>query len=47
VILDSFTDGSMLLGAAMIFWMGVLTVIGTLLSDILLVFLDPRIQLDN
>ena len=44
VLLDAFLRGDVFLGAAMVFWMGVLTVIGTLISDILLFMLDPRIR---
>ena len=44
VLLNAFLGGNMFLGAAIVFWMGVLTVIGTLISDILLFMLDPRIR---
>ena len=47
VLLDAFLNGQQFLAAGIIFWLGALTVIGTLLSDILLVWLDPRIQFEK
>ena len=47
VLLDAFLNGQQFLAAGIVFWLGVLTVIGTLLSDILLVWLDPRIQFEK
>ena len=44
VLLDAFLNGQQFLAAGIVFWLGVLTVIGTLVSDILLAWLDPRIQ---
>jgi len=35
----------MLLASAIILMLGVLTVVGTLLSDLLLMWIDPRIRL--
>jgi peptide/nickel transport system permease protein len=37
----------MFLAGTIILLLGVLTVIGTLLSDLLLMWLDPRIRLDS
>ncbi len=47
MLLDAFLNGQQFLAAGIVFWLGVLTVIGTLLSDILLVWLDPRIQFEK
>ncbi len=35
----------MLLGSTIILMLGILTVLGTLLSDLLLMWIDPRIRL--
>ena len=47
VLLDAFLNGQQFLAAGIVFWLGVLTVIGTLVSDILLAWLDPRIQFEK
>ncbi|MDA1348927.1 MAG: ABC transporter permease [Chloroflexi bacterium] len=46
VLLRSLTNQDLFLAAAIVLMLGVLTVIGTLISDILLVIFDPRIRLD-
>ena len=47
VLLRSVLTQDMFLAATVIMIMGVMTVIGTLLSDILLIILDPRIRLEG
>jgi peptide/nickel transport system permease protein len=47
VLLKSTLIQDMFLAATVIMIMGVMTVIGTLLSDILLIILDPRIRLEG
>ena len=37
----------MFLAGTIVLLLGVMTVIGTLISDILLVWIDPRIRLEN
>ena len=45
VLLQSLLSQDMLLASTIILLLGVLTVIGTLLSDLLLMWIDPRIRL--
>ncbi len=45
LLLQSLISQDMLLGSTIILLLGVLTVIGTLLSDLLLMWIDPRIRL--
>jgi peptide/nickel transport system permease protein len=45
LLLHSLLSQDMLLGSTIILMLGVLTVIGTLLSDLLLMWIDPRIRL--
>jgi peptide/nickel transport system permease protein len=45
LLLRSLISQDMLLGSTIILMLGVLTVIGTLLSDLLLMWIDPRIRL--
>jgi peptide/nickel transport system permease protein len=45
VLLHSLLSQDMLLASTIILMLGVLTVIGTLLSDLLLMWIDPRIRL--
>ena len=45
VLLHSLLSQDMLLASSIILMLGVLTVIGTLLSDLLLMWIDPRIRL--
>ena len=45
LLLRSLISQDMLLGSTIILLLGVLTVIGTLLSDLLLMWIDPRIRL--
>lgn len=47
LLLQALVSQDMYLAASMIFILSVLTVIGTLLSDILLAWLDPRIRLER
>jgi peptide/nickel transport system permease protein len=44
LLLHSLISQDMLLGSTIILMLGVLTVIGTLLSDLLLMWIDPRIR---
>jgi peptide/nickel transport system permease protein len=44
LLLHSLISQDMLLGSTIILLLGVLTVIGTLLSDLLLMWIDPRIR---
>ena len=46
VLVQSLLTQDMFLGATIILFLGVMTVIGTLLSDILLAVLDPRIRVN-
>jgi peptide/nickel transport system permease protein len=45
LLLSSLLSQDMLLASTIILMLGVLTVIGTLLSDLLLMWIDPRIRL--
>ncbi len=45
VLLHALLSQGMLLASTIILMLGVLTVIGTLLSDLLLMWIDPRIRL--
>jgi peptide/nickel transport system permease protein len=45
LLLHSLLSQDMLLGSTIILMLGVLTVLGTLLSDLLLMWIDPRIRL--
>jgi peptide/nickel transport system permease protein len=45
LLLHSLLSQDMLLGSTIILLVGVLTVIGTLLSDLVLMWIDPRIRL--
>ena len=47
VLLQSLLTEDLFLAATIILFLGILTVLGTLISDILLVILDPRIRLDG
>ena len=44
LLLRSLLSQDMLLASTIILLLGVLTVIGTLLSDLLLMWIDPRIR---
>ena len=44
LLLHSLISQDMLLGSTIILLLGILTVIGTLLSDLLLMWIDPRIR---
>ncbi len=44
LLLHSLISQDMLLGSTIILLLGFLTVIGTLLSDLLLMWIDPRIR---
>jgi peptide/nickel transport system permease protein len=45
LLLHSLLAQDMLLASTIILLLGVLTVVGTLLSDLLLMWIDPRIRL--
>ena len=45
MLLDSVRNQDMMLSGSIILVLGALTVLGMLISDILLVILDPRIRL--
>ncbi len=45
LLLHSLLSQDMLLASTIILLLGVLTVVGTLLSDLLLMWIDPRIRL--
>jgi peptide/nickel transport system permease protein len=45
VLLHSLLSQDMLLATTIILLLGVLTVIGTLISDLVLMWIDPRIRL--
>ena len=47
VLLKALLSEDRFLAATIVLMLGVLTVIGTLISDILLVLFDPRIRLEN
>jgi peptide/nickel transport system permease protein len=47
VLLQSLLSQDMLLAGAIVLLLGVMTVIGTLISDIVLMWLDPRIRLHD
>jgi peptide/nickel transport system permease protein len=46
LFLNALLNQDMLLASAMVFIFCVLTIIGTFVSDVLLVLLDPRIRLE-
>ena len=46
-LLIALTSQDLMLGATIVLMLGVLTVIGTLISDILLVVFDPRIKIED
>ena len=46
LLLDALMNQDMYLAGGIIFILGLLTIIGTFISDILLVILDPRIRMD-
>ena len=45
LLLRSLISQDMLLASTIILMLGVLTIVGTLLSDLLLMWIDPRIRL--
>ena len=45
ILLRALLSQDMYLAGALILFMGVLTMIGTLISDLLLAWIDPRIRL--
>jgi peptide/nickel transport system permease protein len=47
LLLKSLIAQDMFLAGTIVLLLGIMTVIGTLLSDILLVWIDPRIRLEN
>ena len=47
ILLESLLAEDMYLAATIVLMMGMLTVIGTLISDILLVLFDPRIKVED
>ena len=47
VLLDAIFMQDVYLAGLIVLMLGILTIIGTLLSDILLVFVDPRIKLNG
>ena len=47
VLLQSLLTEDLFLSATIILFLGILTIMGTLISDILLVILDPRIRLEG
>ncbi len=47
LLLRSLVSQDMLLGSTIILLLGILTVIGTLLSDLILMWIDPRIRLGH
>lgn len=47
ILLRALISQDMFMAGAIVLLMGVLTVIGTLLSDILLIWIDPRIRMEN
>ena len=47
LLLNALVNQDIYLSSTIILILGVLTVVGTLISDILLVILDPRIRMDR
>jgi len=47
VLLQALLNQDMFLAGSIVFILSVLTVVGTLISDILLVWLDPRIRYEG
>jgi peptide/nickel transport system permease protein len=47
ILLESLLGEDMYLAATIVLMMGMLTVLGTLISDILLVLFDPRIKVQD
>jgi peptide/nickel transport system permease protein len=47
ILLESLLAEDMYLAATIVLMMGMLTVLGTLISDILLVLFDPRIKVQD
>jgi len=47
LLLRALIAQDMFLAGTIVLLLGVLTVIGTLLSDILLIWIDPRIRLEG
>jgi peptide/nickel transport system permease protein len=47
LLFRALTTQDMYLAGAFVLLLGVLTIVGTLVSDILLAWLDPRIRLDH
>jgi peptide/nickel transport system permease protein len=47
ILLESLLGEDMYLAATIVLMMGLLTIIGTLISDILLVIFDPRIKVQD
>ena len=47
VLIDSIQNNSLSLASMIIFMLGVMTVVGTFLSDILLRLIDPRIEFEK
>ena len=47
VLLDAIFMQDVYLAGLIVLMLGILTIIGTLLSDILLAFVDPRIKLNG
>jgi peptide/nickel transport system permease protein len=46
MLLEALMNQDMYLAGAIVFLLGFLTIIGTIISDILLAILDPRIRID-
>jgi peptide/nickel transport system permease protein len=47
LLLKALIAQDMFLAGAIVLLLGVLTVIGTLISDLLLIWIDPRIRIEN
>ena len=47
LLLQSLVNEDMFMAGTIILFLGLLTVVGTLLSDLLLVLVDPRIRLEE
>jgi peptide/nickel transport system permease protein len=47
LLLKALVSQDMFLAGTIVLMLGVMTVIGTLISDILLVWVDPRIRLED
>jgi peptide/nickel transport system permease protein len=47
LLLKALVAQDMFLAGTIVLMLGVMTVIGTLISDILLVWIDPRIRLED